>query len=522
MFHRLLKKFSNRQTGRATAKVHTLPAPVGGWNRRDSLSAMKPEDAIILDNIIPDNGRVRLRGGYLSWATDMAELHVETLMEYAPPDGGNKLFAAAPAEVYDVTTAGAASSAFSPGGTSARWQHTMFATTGGNFLCIVNGSNHYYTYDGSTWTNQAANVTGATSSTFVNVAVHANRLWFVQVDSLDAWYLETAAITGAATQFPLGPLCKKGGYLLAIGTWTEDGGDGSDDRWVGVTSKGEVIVYQGTDPSSADDWMLVGVYSVSEPIGRRCLIKVGGDIGIITSSGVALLSQLIGVNRSGQGKVAITNKIAGAFQEAYRQCGTSHGWQIVEFPSQSLVIINVPWQERVTAYQYVINIDTGAWCRFTGVNANCWSLLGDDLFFGTSEGKTYKFGEHLSDDGDPISYTIQLAYNKCGGPYAKVFQAARLLMMATVGYNPGVEIKLDYDSNPPNVTPPAGGTAAGPEWDVAEWDVADWGVSVESRSRWQSVYGEGRAVSVVLAGNGFDVTFEFSEVDVMYQPGGWL
>lgn len=527
MFANLMAKKARRGTGAANAKVHTLPAPVGGWNARDSLSAMKPEDAIILDNIIPDQGRVRLRNGFAAFATGIPGSYVETLLEYAPPSSASyKLFAAGPSAIYDVSSAGAVGAAAVSGMANGRWKSVMMATIGGNFLCAVNGANGYRTYDGGTWTNQDAAVTGITggnadTTELIDINLHANRLWFVQKNSLDAWYLGTASIIGAVTKFPLGPLCKLGGQLLTIATWTKDAGDGMDDLIVFVTTKGEVIVYAGTNPADAASWSLVGVFRISEPIGRRCTIKVGGDLGIITSTGVALLSTLIGTNLSGQRKAAITNKISRAFVDVYKTCGDNYGWQIQEFPSQNLVLVNVPVVERQTSHQYVINIETGSWCRFTGINALCWSLKGDQLFFGGADGKVYQFGEELDDNGAAIIGHLQMAYNTCGGNNNKVFKLLRALLVTAQGYQPGVALAFNYDTSPPQ---PAFVTAeaTGSPWDISAWDVADWGISTEEVGNWQTVSGVGRSVSVALGVSSKGVPFEFNQVDLMLEDASWL
>lgn len=527
MYSALLKKQNAKGFGRVTGKVATIPAPVGGWNARDALSDMKAEDAIVLDNIIPDAGRVRLRPGYVVSSSGLGADQVETLMEYSPPSGGNELFAAAGQYVYDVTTAGSVGAPEISGLTSARWQHVMMANTSGNHLCMVNGSDHYYTYNGSSWTDQNAALTGITggaanSTELIGISVHASRLWFVQKGSMDLWYLGTQAITGAATKFPLGPLCKKGGYVMAIGTWTKDGGSGMDDLFVAVTSKGEVVVYSGTDPANASTWQLVGVFSIAEPVGRRCLIKVGGDLGVITSTGVAMLGQLIGVNVSGQRKVTITNKIARAFQDAYGLSGTNFGWQIAEFPKQNIVIVNVPSQEGELIFQFVINVETGAWCRFTGINANCWSLMGDRMFLGGTDGKVYEFGSSDSDNGTPISCSIQMAYNRCGTNAVKVFRGVRPLILASDGFAPGIEIKTDYDVAPITATPTPSFSSSGALWDVADWDVADWGAAGSPNSRWRTVFGQGTSVSVCLVGSSADVVFEFNQIDIMFEQGSFI
>lgn len=526
----LLKKYGARPGGRAEGKLATLMAPVGGWNARDAVTAMKPTDAIVLENIIPGIGRVYSRPGYLAHATGMAGSYIETLMEYEPPTGSNVLFAAAPANIYNVTAAGAVGAAVQTGLTNGRWSHLNFATTGGNFLCMVNGADNYRTWDGTSWTDRNAATTGITlngaasdTTSLIGVSAHGSRLWFTQKNSLDLWYLGTAAVQGAATIFKMGAVFKKGGYILCTTSWSRDGGDGSDDAFVVISNKGEVAVYVGTDPAAAATWELQGVYRIAEPIGRRCTIKVGADIGIITSAGVALLSEIARINLSGQKKVAITNKVSRAFQEAYTQCGTAFGWQVQEYPKEGLVIVNVPWTERVTAYQFVINVETGAWCKFTNVNAGCWGLLGDVLYFGGHDGKTYKFGEATDDNGATIPWKGQLAYTDLGTPRTKVMNLARVNMTTTlVDYSPGIEVKVDFDEITPITAEAPAYTVSGTLWDTADWDTTDWG-SGSTRSRaWQTVVGQGTHVSVCFVGSAADFEFVLNSFDLIYQPGHYL
>ena len=58
----------------------TLPAPYGGWNARDAKTEMKPNEAIVLDNFIPDFQGVQQRRGFAQHATGIAGSFVESLM----------------------------------------------------------------------------------------------------------------------------------------------------------------------------------------------------------------------------------------------------------------------------------------------------------------------------------------------------------------------------------------------------------------------------------------------------------
>ncbi|NCV55893.1 MAG: hypothetical protein EBW54_06760, partial [Betaproteobacteria bacterium] len=66
---------------------------------------------------------------------------------------------------------------------------------------------------------------------------------------MTCWYLGVSNVAGTAVEFPMGALFKHGGAILKIDTWTLDAGYGLDDYLCIFTTKGEVAVYRGTDPS---------------------------------------------------------------------------------------------------------------------------------------------------------------------------------------------------------------------------------------------------------------------------------
>ena len=73
--------------------------------------------------------------------------------------------------------------------------------------------------------------------------MHAERLSFIEKQSLRAWYTRSDAVAGDATAFDLGPMCRLGGDLLAMASWTRDGGTGCRRRAGFLTSsRGEAIL----------------------------------------------------------------------------------------------------------------------------------------------------------------------------------------------------------------------------------------------------------------------------------------
>jgi hypothetical protein len=504
-------------SSRPSGRLATLPAPIGGWNARDPLSAMQPTDAVQLDNFIPGTGGVDLRPGFVSHATGLTDA-VESLMEHNAPSGTRTLFAAAGTKIYDVTNAGPVGAAAVTGLTHARWQHTMFATAGGNFLVICNGADAVRHYNGATWSTPS--ITGVSSASLIGVAPHMARLWFIEKNTLRAWYLAVNAIAGAATPFDIGPQCRLGGSLTALASWTRDGGSGPDDTLVFITSAGEALLYSGIDPDSASTWSLVGRFRIPEPVGHRCVVKAGADVGLITSQGVLPLSGILPLATAATGRVAVTDRIRGAFAAAYRAGGGFNGWQVIEYPRGALMIVNVPTQSGSTSDQYVMNANTGAWCRFTGLDALAWSLLGDRIFFGHNTGTVFRFDVDHNDDGQAIRALAFPAFSAFGSQAKKRFTFARPLFSAAEGTEPPVVARVDYDTSAAALASsfvPSFGAA----WDVSDWDTSAWGPSTVPLARWQSIQGLGQVGSVIL-GVTSQTPLTLNQIDILYEPGGVL
>ena len=143
-------------------------------------------------NYFPGVSSVNLRGGYSKHATGLPG-QVETIMTYNGA-ATSKMFAASGTGFYDVTSSGAVGSAVVSGLTNARWEYINITTPGGNFLYAVNGVDKPRLYDGSTWTaidgSSTPAITGVTTTALSNITLFKNRVWFVQKDTLKAWYLD--------------------------------------------------------------------------------------------------------------------------------------------------------------------------------------------------------------------------------------------------------------------------------------------------------------------------------------------
>ena len=502
----------------AEARSATTPPPVGGWDTRNALADMPSENAIILDNWFPSTDRVTLRKGYESHATGLGS-SVESLLDYTPLDGATELYAAAGGAIYDVSSAGAVGAAVVSGLSGNRWQHVNMGTSGGQFLIAMNGADAPRLYDGSTWSTTS--ITGPTATNLVWCNIHQRRLWFGETDSLTAYYLAVNSIAGAATAFFLGGVAKLGGYIMAMGTWSRDAGDGTDDVAVFLTSEGEAIVYAGTDPNDASLWALVGVFRIGRPIGRRCMIKAGADLIMITEDGFVSASQILAVDRSQAERVTISRQINKAVNDAVRLYSGNFGWQPTVYPRGTMLIFNVPISSS-DAHQYVFNTITEAPCRFTGIPAVCWGIANDRAYFGTSAGTVFLFDEGASDNGADIEGDGLQAFNYFRSPGAvKSFKRLEIVMQSAQDPQTAIDLNVDFQTKAPTGVA-QGSPATAAVWGVSLWGIGTWGSQNQIWRGWRGVRGQGRSAAIRVRVNSRAGQPSWIATNWTYVAGGQL
>ena len=510
----MLQPIKNNAQRITTSQNVSIPAPVRGWNARDSLANMPEDFAVSLDNMFPNLTSCDLRSGYESHSTGNGTGAVETLVEYAGPVT-RKLISAAGSVIYDSSAAGGSTS-IATGKTNARWQTTMMGTSGGNFLFMVNGADAPIYYNGSAFVTPT--LSSVTAANIIHVTTHQRRLFFVFKQSLTFGYLPVVSVAGPVSTFDLSGLCRKGGYLMAIGSWTRDGGSGPDDLFVAITSEGEVILYSGNDPSTAADWVLSGVFSIGKPIGRRCIEKVGSDLIVTTQDGAISLTTFLPIDQVASTSMAMSTNIQNEFLASARSYGDNFGWQSLHYPQGSYQLFINPLTT-TTANQYVINTQTGAWCRFTDQNAACWALYNGDLYFGAQDGGIiYKADTGLDDNSNNIDWKILPAFSYYGARGSqKLFTLCRPHFTATGSPGFAIDLNLDFSDRTPTSVPTEP-TITGALWDVARWDTGLWTGSAQT-ANWVTVRGLGEAASPAIHGATKSITIKFNSYDMVWQQG---
>lgn len=478
--------------------------------------------ALAMQNFWPEAMEVRLRRGAASHATGFAD-PVVSLLTYSA-GSTQKLFAATKNGIFDATLAGVAG-AVEQAVTNGDFVSSHFTVPGGTYLIAVNGIDKLAMYDGSTWQlidgGTTPAITGVTTSDLLSVTPFKQRLWFTQKGTMDAWYLPVAQIGGAAAKFSLGQLFTRGGSLMAVASWTVDGGAGLDDHLVFITTEGEIAVYTGTQPEGDDaDFMLVGVYYIGRPLNKHCFVQYGGDIILLAENGVFPLSQAL-ARQAQMARLTVSDAIDSAYMKAVEAYRNFPGWCGENFLTAGMLLINVPTGADGQATQLAMNTQTKAWTVFTGWNAQCWAVHKGELYFGSSS-SVAKAWTGFNDFGEPITAYTRSAFTSLGRAGVKHIKLLRPVIKSTEAVRIGLGVDVDFESSDITLGPSAL-ASAGALWDTDLWDEAVWAPDMQVQKNWRTVYcKEGYMISIRMLVMLKDTDFRWSSTDVMWQRGQGL
>lgn len=509
-------------------KPFRFPAPTRGLVLNENLATVGPASAMVLDNWVPTTTGIRVRGGSEKYATLSASGAVTSLFRYYTGTT-EKFFGATADSVFDITTvadADAVPTADITGQSSGYYATQAFSTAGGNYLYILNGDDSPQLFDGSSWTAitgaSAPAITGVTTSSLSNVWAYANRLFFVEKDSMTAWYLPVDSIGGAAQSVSLAGVFNLDGYLLFGATWSMDAGDGLDDKCVFVSSEGEVAVYQGTDPGSSSTWSLAGVYRIGKPLGKNAWTKAGGDLLIATETGLVPVSQAINKDPAALSLEAVSSPIEPYWNESAQSYTAP--WELTKWPDRNLLVVamaNDVYDDKTL----ICNMHTGAWSRWTNLGVRCTGYFGSYVYAGGNDGIVKKLETSGSDMGTPYTCVYVGNHEGMGEPgVQKTVGQARAMFKTPHDINPLVSAQTDYLTSLASAPSSTGEISTG-LWDSSLWDVATWdGYTNAVTSRWQAIGRTGSAIGPEVQLT-FGVTtapvVELVAVDMTYQSGAF-
>ena len=582
-----------------TGRLARVPLPVGGLNVRDAYEVMPPTDAVVLTNMLSGTYGLSTRKGYQEWATDLPGLsNVGTIMSFYPsvaaPSGvnngfassmaqnsmqlpfaqklanvavGGKIFACTSKQIYDITAGG--TGPWTPQAglgvvDSDYWIWRNFQNAAGSFLVACNDEGAYCVYGGAGFSDGFSdgfrieasgfariaegegfgNINGVNPDLFCYVMSWKRRLWFVEKDSTRAWYLPPEQLTGEVFQFDFGPMFRAGGHLVALANWTIDGGEGIDDYLVAFGSEGDVVIYKGYDPDSADvdpnAFMLHGIWYVGPlPAGRRQVDPYGGDVYVLSVQGLNQVSKLVPMSSLEPESIRrMSYKIDPLLNDLVQRTSEDKGWFLKAIPREQMTMIGSP---EVLAGQgvqeFAYAVPTQAWSIFRELPIACITTHANLVFGGTSEfgpdagGKVFLMFDNTldgvpleptaDDAGKLIASSVIPAYSSYGtvGMWHSVPMIRPMIVADVVpSYSVGLLTDFQYPEFRSTIPIPPVGSSL---WDQALWDQGKWTGSPRPIRKWVAVQGGGYActcqIDMTSTGN-----TKLPAIDAWLQDGGPL
>lgn len=491
--------------------VYDLTAPIGGLNTRDPISRMPETDALELINLFPRTSDVVLRSGSSIASTLPTSDAIETLAELARPDGTYRLVAAQGDALVDATSSIGVN--FTTGFSNARWQHEQF----NGRLFLVNGADAPRDYNGTSLATTAWSGTGLTNSDLIDVCKHRSRLYFVEKESSHLWYGATNGITGTLTKFSVEGLIN--GAIFTVASWSRVNGAGDTAQLVIVSTEGDVLIYDGSDPGS--DFSLARKFTIPQLLSRKCLVPFGSDLIAITRSKIAPLSVFM------EGRLeAFTfwDKMDTRFIEYVEQYGNNYGWSGIYYQDKRQLIVNVPTSAS-DSFQIVYNTQTGAPCIFEGQGGLSLTIYNRKPHIGNSRSPASLVLE--LDDGTqdwnnaPIPFRMRSAFVRLSGAKnLKSISRIKPIIEVSDDITIDYHVDTDYRENRSDKYPYDLEREIGATWGGA-WGLP-WTAENTVSDAWAASQGEGHTVSVGYRGETRTATVRFVATRLHYEIGGTL
>lgn len=454
-----------------------LPAPYGGLNGFNVSGVIPPEQAVYLFNLVPGadqsgTGYVSTRGATRLATNNNPGSYVYSLWDH--PSGVG--ITAAGLNLYKPFQAAPLATGFS----SDFWHGNVFKDR--TILC--NAADTPQVYDGTAVTALVATGTGLTMSNLYGSHTFKGRVYYWEYAQRFFWYAAAGAYQGTLSKFDLSAYMATSGYVVSICTLTNDGGDGPDDLFCVLCSTGEVIIYQGDDPSSAMAWQMSGRFKIGTPMGRSCWHNIGGTTIVATTAGVVDLLTALRVGPADRSAAFGTN--LGTFW----QDGTPDQAKFVYDPTEGILWlanwVQAEVEDNGLNQVFGMDLDSRAWFMTDGIGyrasplgtasrrATAIGSIGTSVYFAaTSTGGLYYAPPRDSDGtttdeitGVDINYYSRQGYQPLGGISQKKQVTAVAIDARPLGTSSpnitegGIQLIAERDGNIQSVIYAANGTQA--------------------------------------------------------------
>jgi hypothetical protein len=372
--------------------------------------------------------------------------------------------------------------------------------------------------------------TSVTKADLAFIFTWKSRIWFLAENSATAFYLPVNSVTGQLQLFDFGPLLKNGGPLAIGVSWTYDSGAGIDDSLIIASFQGDVMLWEGTDPSTAATFALKGVwYAGRLPIGRRGFCQHGGNTLFLTEYGLIAISDLVaGKLHSTQLEGSFGYKVNPNLSRYISDTISTRYWFLSVYPVEETLVLGGPIYDSIRSIRQSFAMDSlsNAWFTISDMDIYCADVFKGQYIFGTRDGNVCRgfvgFRDGGSFDGvtpgTEVTGRVQGNFNG----YGQNTLNKRMLRVKVYGISDGkpsivVLYKAEYDLKTLLSTPSPVSTVLN-TWNNALWNQAIWDTGATSFHKWIGVSGFGKMLSFQLAVRGSGRTL-LTDFEALYETG---
>lgn len=529
---------AKRKPGKQLAQTGAVQVPFRGINTTSPLSMLSEDECHYAYNILPSQDGFKTRQGTTEWCNGIvgSPKTVITYHSLSPTGVGNRVFATGSDGIYNCTSSGIGAAVrvytfVTSGNTAGYGNFIQWGTaTGAQWIFYADSVNGLLAYEAATntWT-PVTGITGLDELNIRYIAIHKLRIWVVLNESPNAWYLPIGAMAGAASEFQLGSKFTHGGDCVSIHTLTQDSGNGPDDLLVAISRQGDVIIYQGADPSSAATFSAVGTWYVGAvPHSRKMAIEYSGDLYILSINGLTSLTELMRGTDVSDNYKSVVGKITNILRSRMSTELNSLGWELLVFPPENLLIIQSP--ARIGSVDehihYCLNTNLKGWGFFRNVQATAMGVGRDRLYYTQSNGSVWYLRDGndqctlANPSGTPVEFSFLTAYSNAGAPgRIKMPSLIRPVFLCDQIPEYAVKVLFDYERGE-LATPGLLTVGSFSSWDTALWDTALWGGET-TFAEVQGAGGVGYALAVAVRGR-TRTRLILAAIDVAGQVGGYM
>ena len=265
---------------------------------------------------------------------------------------------------------------------------------------------------------------------------------------LNVWYLPVGYVQGAndMKSFDIAASSgtpKKGGKIIAAFNISRDSGTNLYSYIGFLTSQGEAIVYSGNDLDDPTNIQFNGIYQTGYPLGKTPFINWSGDLIIMTNKGFISAHSIFANGENQSAQFIFSQRINTWVLDQAAKFGSLSGFMGLVVPSEDFVLFNIP-QGGNTFVQAVMNITSGKWSQFDGINAYTMCVADGNLLFGMADG-VYQYGTSSTDDNF-IPLEVWTSYNNCGSDFLKRLNMMQLRHASSSKVNLSFETFKDFEN----------------------------------------------------------------------------